>query len=246
MIFRAYILLCLGLLSCQIPQPAADFATDSMQHIDRMESDHARDAERKPAAVLEFFGIQPGMAVADVMAGDGYYTELLSRIVGPEGTVYCQNTSIPLRVFADAPLTARLANQRLANVMRLDMEFEDDGFPTDLDVAILVRFYHDFGWQKVDREAFNALMFASLKPGGVFGVIDHHAKAGAGISEGRSLHRIEADFLQKEIEAAGFVLEQQSSVLTNASDTLDWSIFDPEHEGRDTTSRFVYLFRKPL
>ena len=95
-------------------------------------------------------------------------------------------------------------------------------------------------------EAFNALMFASLKPGGVFGVIDHHAKAGAGISEGRSLHRVEADFLQKEIEAAGFVLEQESSVLTDASDTLDWSIFDPEHEGRDTTSRFVYLFRKPL
>jgi len=236
----------LGFLSCQLSQLTADYAADSMQHTDRLESDRARDEERKPAAVLEFFGVQPGMAVADVMAGDGYYTELLSRIVGPEGSVYCQNTSIPLRVFADAPLTERLANQRLANVVRLDMEFEDDGYPTNLDVAILVRFYHDFGWQEVDREAFNALMFASLKPGGVFGVIDHHAKAGAGISEGRSLHRVEADFLQKEIEAAGFVLEQESSVLTDASDTLDWSIFDPEHEGRDTTSRFVYLFRKPL
>lgn len=215
-------------------------------HVDRLESDRERDSERNPAAVLDFFGIKPGMAVADVMAGDGYYTELLSRIVGPEGTVYCQNTAIPLRVFAEAPLTARLAENRLPNVVRLDMEFTDDGYPTDLDAAILVRFYHDFGWQEVDREAFNALMFASLKPGGVFGVIDHHAKPGAGIGEGRRLHRIEADFLQAEIEAAGFVLVDQSMALTDATDTLDWSIFDPEHEGRDTTSRFVYLFKKPL
>ena len=215
-------------------------------HTDRLEADHARDAERNPVAVLDFFGIQPGMTVADVMAGDGYYTELLSRIVGSDGTVYCQNTAIPLRVFAEAPLTARLAGDRLPNVERLDMEFTDGGYPTNLDVAILIRFYHDFQWQEVDRKAFNELMFASLKPGGVFGVVDHHAKQGAGISEGKRLHRVEADFLQAEIEAAGFVLEDQSMVLTDATDTLDWSIFDPEHEGRDTTSRFVYLFRKPL
>lgn len=246
MIFRPCILLSLGLFSCQLPQPAEDFAANSMQHVERLESDFERDKERKPAEVLNFFEIQPGMNVADVMAGDGYYTELLSRMVGPSGNVYCQNTAIPLRVFADGPLTKRLANQRLPNVTRLDMEFEEDGFPTDLDVAILVRFYHDFQWQEVDRSAFNKLMYASLKPGGVFGVIDHHAKPGAGISEGKRLHRVEADFLQKEMEAAGFVLEKQSDMLINGSDTLDWSIFDPEHEGRDTTSRFVYFFRKPF
>jgi len=197
-----------------MPAQKSSRAAAAVANPERWHSDLERDAERKPAKVLEFFDIRPGMFVADVMAGDGYYTELLSNMVGPEGEVYCQNTSIPLRVFADAPLTARLADGRLGNVIRLDMEFEEDSFPMDLDAAILVRFYHDFGWQKVDRTAFNALMFASLKPGGIFGVVDHHAKQGAGISEGRRLHRIEADFLQTEIEAAGFVLEASSPVLT--------------------------------
>jgi len=236
----------LGLFSCQMPKPLSSDIVDAVSHPQRLQSDLARDAERKPAEVLSFFQIKPGMLVADVMAGDGYYTEILSRIVGPSGEVYCQNTSIPLRVFADAPLTARLEDSRLANVIRLDMEFSEEGFPSDLDAALLVRFYHDFGWQEVDRVAFNALMFQSLKPGGAFCVVDHHAKAGAGMSEGRRLHRVEANFLQQEVEAAGFVLESQSMLLTDPTDAMDWSIFDPEHEGRDTTSRFVYLFRKPL
>lgn len=218
----------------------------AITHPDRLQSDLTRDANRQPARILDFFDIKRGMKVADLMAGDGYYTEILSRAVGEKGQVYCQNTSIPLRVFADAPLTARLAGKRLANVVRLDTEFDDAGLPTDLDAAILIRFYHDFGWQKVDRKAFNELVFQSLKPGGVFGVVDHHAKEGAGITEGKNLHRVEAALVRKEIEAAGFVFEAESYVLINPDDALDWNIFSREHTGRDTTSRFVYLFRKPL
>jgi len=218
----------------------------SVAHPDRLASDHARDAERKPARILDFFDIKRGMQVADLMAGDGYYTEILSRAVGKDGVVYCQNTSIPLKVFADKPLTARLAEDRLPNVVRLDEEFADCTIPKGIDAAILVRFYHDFGWQEVDRAAFNKLVFERLKPGGVLGVVDHNAKEGAGITEGKRLHRIEADFMRKEIEAAGFVLEAESYVLTDPDDKLDWSIFDPAHAGRDTTSRFVHLYRKPL
>lgn len=88
----------------------------------RQPQDRRRDRTRKPVEVLDFFGIEPGMHVADVMAGDGYYTELLSDVVGPKGKVYCQNSSIPLRVFADRPLTKRLANARLPNVVRLDRD----------------------------------------------------------------------------------------------------------------------------
>lgn len=218
----------------------------AVAHPDRLASDLARDDNRQPDRVLDFFDIKRGMHVADLMAGDGYYTEILSRAVGAEGKVYCQNTEIPLRVFADKPLTARLADQRLPNVVRLDTEFDAVGLPENLDAAILVRFYHDFEWQEVDRAAFNSMVFAHLKPGGVFGVIDHHAKEGAGISEGKRLHRVEASLVQKELEAAGFVLEAESYLLTDAEDTMDWSIFAPDREGRDTTSRFVYLFRKPL
>lgn len=238
----------LAALLAQEPTPRHldDPITAAVQHSDRLASDLERDAERQPGRILDFFDIKPGMHVADVMAGDGYYTEILSRAVGVQGKVYCQNTAIPLKVFADKPLSERLKDGRLPNVVRLDTEFADSGLPEDLDAAILIRFYHDFGWQEVDRAAFNTLMFQSIKPGGVFGVVDHHAKKGAGIEEGRRLHRVEASFLRTEVEAAGFVLEAESYVLTDPEDAMDWSIFDPEHAGRDTTSRFVYLFRKPL
>jgi len=218
----------------------------AVSHPDRLQSDLKRDADRHPAQVLDFFDIKRGMKVADLMAGDGYYSEILARAVGKEGTVYCQNTSIPLKVFADKPLTARLADNRLPNVVRLDTEFADVGLPEDLDAAILVRFYHDFAWQEVDRKAFNQMVFLVLKPGAVFGVVDHRAAEGKGISGSRTLHRVEAALVKKEVEAAGFVLEAESYVLTDPQDTLDWNVFDRSHAGRDTTSRFVYLFRKPF
>jgi predicted methyltransferase len=252
---RMRFLLPITLLACAAIAGAAPMFLNSnvddpiaaaISHSERQQSDLARDDNRQPARILDFFDIKRGMKVADLMAGDGYYTEILSRAVGEKGQVYCQNTSIPLRVFADAPLTNRLADNRLANVIRLDTEFDDAGLPTDLDAAILIRFYHDFGWQKVDRKAFNELVFKSLKPGAVFGVVDHHSKEGAGISEGKSLHRVEASMVRQEIEAAGFVFEAESYVLINPDDALDWNIFSREHTGRDTTSRFVYLFRKPL
>lgn len=236
--------------SPKAPMRIDDPVADSVAHPERWEADLARDADRKPRRVLDFLDVKRGMRVADLMAGDGYYTELLSRAVGPAGGVYCQNTAIPLRVFADEPLTARLAGGRLPNVTRLDLEFEEcagpKGLPADLDAALLVRFYHDFEWQEVDRAAFNRLVFDRLRPGGAFVVVDHHAKPGAGISEGKRLHRVEASWLAAEVSAAGFVLEAESYALRDPADTLDWSIFDPEHAGRDTTSRFVYLFRKPL
>jgi predicted methyltransferase len=234
-------------LGLNTPSTVDDPVGQAVTHKDRLKSDSARDADRQPGRILDFFDIKRGQVVADLMAGDGYYTEILSRAVGEGGVVYCQNTAIPLRVFAEAPLTARLADDRLPNVVRLDTEFEESGLPDgELDAAILVRFYHDFGWQEVDRPGFNKVVFDSLKPGGVFGVVDHHAKVGAGISEGKRLHRVEASLVQAELEAAGFVLEAESYVLTDPTDPLDWSIFDPKHDGRDTTSRFVYLFRKPL
>ncbi len=237
---------CLGTATFIMQSPIDDPIEEAISHPERLQSDLGRDANRLPARVLDFFDIKRGMQVADLMAGDGYYTEILSRAVGDEGKVYCQNTSIPLRVFADAPLTARLADGRLRNVVRLDTEFDDSGLPEGLDAAILVRFYHDFGWQEVDRKAFNQLVFKVLKPGGVFGVVDHHAKEGAGISEGKRLHRVEASLVRQELEAAGFIFEAESYVLNNPDDSLDWNIFSREHTGRDTTSRFVYLFRKPL
>jgi len=241
-----YVLALLALPSPHRPE-VEDPVFAAIDDPDRLESDRTRDADRLPQRVLDFFDVKRGQVIADLMAGDGYYTELLARAVGPEGKVYCQNTRIPLERFADAPLTARLAEDRLPNVVRLDREFDDVGIPEgSLDAAILIRFYHDFGWQEVDRPAFNAMVFRALKPGGLFGVVDHHAKAGAGISEGRRLHRVEAALVREELETAGFVLEAESYALTDPADTLDWNIFDRSKPGRDRTSRFVHLYRKPL
>jgi predicted methyltransferase len=227
------------------PRAVVDPVRDSVLHSDRPAGDRARDADRRPRRVLDFFDVKPGMHVADLMAGDGYYTEMLSRVVGPTGRVYCQNTKIPLEVFAEKPLTARLSGGRLPNVERLDREFDDVGIPPGVDAALLVRFYHDFGWQQVDREGFNWLVFHLVKPGGVFGVVDHVAADGAGMDVGQSLHRVEPTLVRREIEAAGFRLEAESWALSNPDDAHDWNIFRGGGRGRDRTDRFVYLFRRP-
>lgn len=220
----------------------------SYVHPDRPADDRRRDPNRRPDRVLDFFDIKRGMRVADLMAGDGYFTEILARAVGPGGHVYCQNTAIPLRVFADEPLSARLARLEeggVENVTRLDREFDDSGLPEGLDAAILIRFYHDFEWQEVDRPAFNQLVFRVLAPGAVFGVVDHQAASGAGITGSKSLHRVEGALVREEVEAAGFQFEAQSYVLANPEDTHDWNIFRDGAVDRDRTDRFVYLFRKP-
>jgi len=217
----------------------------AVAHPDRPERDRARDATREPKRVLDFFDVKRGMHVADIQAGGGYYTEILSRAVGEHGHVHCQNNKWPTKYYG-AELDARLADDRLPNVTRLDRELDDPGFPSGLDAAILIRFYHDFGWMDVDRERFNAMVFGILKPGAVFGVVDHHALEGAGLSEGQRLHRVEAGFVAQEVEAAGFVLEAESYVLRNPDDTRDWNIFDDDAKHRDATDRFAYLFRKPV
>lgn len=247
---KSSLLICiaaLSLTSSSYDRVIDDPFAEAMKSTDRIESDKARDPQRKPGRVLDFFGIKRGMHVADVMAGDGYYTEIISKVVGDAGRVYCQNTAIPLRVFAEKPLTERLAREGFDNVTRLDTEFDENhGFPEGLDAAILVRFYHDFGWQEVDRENFNNLIFSVLKPGGTFGVLDHTAADGKGISQGKSLHRVEPALVREEIEAAGFVLEAESFLLKNPDDEHDWNIFTDGGKRRDTTDRFIYLFRKPL
>jgi predicted methyltransferase len=232
--------------------PEAERSTTVPGHIaravaapERPEADRQRDADRHPGEVLAFFGIAPGMQVADLMAGTGYYTEILSRAVGPEGKVYAQNNRFVLERFADEPLTERLARPGVDNVIRLDRELESPGLPDGLDAAIMIRFYHDMYWQKTDRKEFNRAVFAALKPGGVFGVVDHHAPAGTGFEHVLDLHRVEADLVMKEILASGFVFDGASDVLANPDDTRDWNIFADDAARRDQTDRFVFRFRKP-
>jgi len=228
--------------------PVPAYIAAAVSAPDRSADDRALDAGRKPGEMLAFFGIQPGMRVAEIGAGAGYTSELLSRVVGPSGKVYAQNSPMILEKYANLPWSARLSKPILSNIVRADREFDDPLPPeaTDLDAVLCVLFYHDTVWIGTDRAKMNKAIFASLKHGGVYGIVDHSAAPGAGLSAVKTLHRIEEKTLQTEIEQAGFQLVAEASFLRNPSDTRDWSD-SPKVAGerRGTSDRFVLKFQKP-
>lgn len=215
---------------------------------DRSAADKALDAGRFPAETLAFFDIRPGMRVAELGAGGGYTTELLARTVGPTGRVYGQNPKLMLERFAEKPWSERLAKPVNAPVVRVDREFDDPLPPeaVNLDAVLIVLFYHDTVWLGTDRAAMNAAVFRALKPGGIYGVIDHSARAGTGTSDTKTLHRVEESVVVAEIEKAGFVLDSTSPFMRNPADPRDWNA-SPSAAGekRGTADRFVLKFRKP-
>lgn len=215
---------------------------------DRTDADRALDAGRHPAETLAFFGIGKGMRVAELGAGGGYTAELLARIVGPTGKVYGQNSPLILERYAAKPWADRLAWPVNGGIQRVDRDFDDPLPPeaSDLDAVVLILFYHDTVWMDVDRARMNAAIFRALKPGGVFGIVDHSARAGSGLGDVKTLHRIEESVVVKEVEAAGFRLRAEATFLRNPNDTRDWNDSPREAAARRGTSdRFVLRFVKP-
>jgi len=240
----------------KVAPPASDVAVPApvraaVDAADRSDRDRALDAARKPDLTLAFFGIRPGMKVAEIGAGLGYTSELLARVVGPTGKVYAQNSPMILDLFANGPWTERLAKPALTslgNVVRLDREF-DDPFPPEakyLDAVLDVLFYHDTVWLGVDRAKMNHEVFAALRPGGVYGIVDHSGLPGSGLSAVKTMHRIEEKTLRDEVEQAGFRFVAEASFLRNPQDTRDWND-SPKEAGarRGSSDRFVLKFEKP-
>ncbi len=217
----------------------------------RPAADRARDESRQSAAVLNFFRITPGMTVLDLWSGGGYYTELLSYVVGSSGRVVAHNNT-PYLDFAKDDLSVRFAPGRLPNVERLLAENNQLTLPAGrFDAVLMTNVYHDIyfvdekaGWPRIDGPKLLAEVFRSLKPGGVLGVTDHAAVPGSPPETGGTLHRIDPALLKREIIAAGFVLEAESDVLVNPEDDRTKSAFDPSVKGR--TNQVVLRFRKPL
>ncbi len=216
----------------------------------RTEADRARDAGRKPAEVLEFFGIQPGMTVLDMYSGGGYYTEMLSHIVGPEGSVIAHSNQA-YAGFVGEEATNRYANNRLGNVEILMAENNELALPNaSFDAIMMVLAYHDIyyvdpdnGWPEIDGPRFVETLYNGLRPGGILAVVDHSAAPGSPSETGNTLHRIDPDIVTAELEAAGFVLEAKSDVLRNMDDDHSVNMGAPEVRGK--TDRFVFRFRKP-
>ncbi|MGH8223867.1 MAG: class I SAM-dependent methyltransferase [Woeseiaceae bacterium] len=214
---------------------------------DRPTEDKARDAGRKPADVIAFLGIEPGMRVLDVIAAGGYYTEVLSIAVGEDGQVVAHNTDRVLEMregINEKTLSARLADNRLPNVIRLNRNF--DGItPADgpFDAAITALNFHDIyngaGGADAARDVLLTIR-SVLRPGGVFGIIDH---AGSADQDNAALHRVEIDKAIETAEAAGFVVEARSDLLGNPADDHTQGVFA---EGlRGNTDRFLLRLRKP-
>jgi predicted methyltransferase len=215
---------------------------------DRDPEDRKLDAGRKPAELLAFAGIKPGMKVADLAAGGGYTTELLVRTVGPTGTVYGQNSQVLIDKFLDKPWSARLAKPVNKGVVKVTRDFDDPLPPEakDLDAVIFVLFYHDTFWMKTDQAKMNAAIFKALKPGGVYVIVDHSGRPGTGVSEVQSIHRIEESVVRMEVPKAGFKLAADASFLKNPDDKRDWNTAPfAAAEKRGTSDRFVLKYVKP-
>jgi predicted methyltransferase len=211
----------------------------------RPEADRARDEGRKPADVVAFLGIEPGMTVIDLIAASGYYTEVLALAVGPDGRVYAQNNRFVLEMREganDKAMTGRLADGRLPNVERLDREMDALGLePGSMDAALTALNFHDIynGRGPDAAQAFLATVYALLAPGGVFGLIDHSG----GVADDEALHRIEESQAIAAAQQAGFSVEAASDVLRNPDDDRTGGVFDPALRGH--TDRFVLRLRKP-
>jgi predicted methyltransferase len=230
------------------PIPAAQIPADVSAAInspERPAADKALDAGRRPDQIMTFYGIKPGMKVADIFAGGGYMTELFARIVGPSGTVYSQNGPFPAQFKKTEDIwNERLKEPALKNVVKVSKPFDAPDLlpvpPDSLDAVIIHLNYHDLVGFKLNRENVNAAVFKALKPGGIYGIVDHSAKPGSGDTATTTLHRIDEDFLIKDVEKAGFRLSAASSALRHPEDDRTWLVF--KHRGE--TDRFMLKFTK--
>ncbi len=234
-----------------VAAPAAEVRADvraALDAPDRTAADRALDPQRRPGEVVTFFRIERGQRVADLFAGGGYTSEVLARVVGPDGRVFSQNNRFAIDRFANAPWTARLATPAMRNVVRVEREFDDPLPPeaTDLDAVLSVLVYHDSVWLNADRAAMNRAVFRALRAGGVYGIIDHSAAEGHGTADAQTLHRIEERVVVEEVTAAGFRLDARSDLLRNPADPRDWNS-SPREAGarRGQSDRFMLRFVKP-
>ena len=207
------------------------------------------DAARKPALSVVFSGAKPGDRIADVMSGNGYFTRILSDVVGPSGRVYAYIPSEQIAHCSPSEIAGTKAiavDQSYRNVTLLTGSLAEFRPPEKLDLVWMSQSYHDLHNSflgPANVTALNKTIFEALKPGGVFLVIDHVAQAGSGLRDTETLHRIDPIRMKNEIEEAGFVLEAQSDALRNADDDHKLAIFDPSIRGR--TDQVLFRFRKP-
>ena len=212
----------------------ADFR-DVLRRVDRIAGELELDEARKPHEVLAFYGVKSGDKVADLWAGRGYYTAILSEVVGPEGLVYTVNPN------SRDEINQRWKAPKFANVRVADGPFDKLALPQDgsLDFVLIHLNYHDV--DPAVRGAMNKRILASLKRGATYAVVDHSAKDGTGNDANKTLHRIDKQQVIKEVTAAGFTLGREGDMLRKPEDPRDFNV----NKERNKDDRFVLAFLKP-
>lgn len=211
----------------------------------RTDEDRARDEARMTAETLSFTGVQPGWKVGDMIIGGGYFTRIFSAAVGPGGHVTAWQPAEFIGFQASYAEAADAADQ-LSNVDVIRSPIGAPEFPSGLDLVFTAQNYHDLHLEPFPADTaakVNAAVFAALKPGGRYVIIDHYAVDGSDLSVADSLHRIDHDAVVAEVEAAGFVYAGEAAALWNDDDPRTASVFDESIRGR--TSQFMIAFRKP-
>lgn len=230
---------------------AGDLYEAAVAHAGRPAADLERDALDHPADILRLAAIKPGMKVADLLAGDGYYSELLSYIVGPRGHVLLINNAA-FDHWSNNGWEPRIADKRLPNVEHRTVDLNHMELPAaSLDAIFLVKVYHDLywvdaahetPWPQIDTSSVLDQVVRALKPGGTLVIVDHSAKPGTGKTAAGSLHRIDEAYARHDWESHGLKLVSSSNVLRKPEDARDKISYKGPMLGK--TDRFVLVFHK--
>lgn len=224
-------------------QGAPAYVTAAVADAARPTENRADDAVRKPATVISFATVKPGDVVGEIRPGGGYYTRILSRVVGAKGKVYALDSaerlqSNPDRMARSAAVIAEGGYDNVVIATPPFAAFDQVGEP--LDVVWTTDSYHDMinGQTPEEMAAFNKGVFRALKPGGIYFILDHAAQVGTGFTATDTIHRIDPEAVKQQVLAAGFTLDAESDALILAED-------DRTTRGQFENSQFMLRFRKP-
>jgi predicted methyltransferase len=224
----------------EVPKGTPAYVAKAVASPARTAEQTARDANRKPAEVLTLSGVKPGDQVVEFASFGQYFTTMLSDIVGPKGKIYMYDLPYTEKRAGEASRTFVAAHPNAKYEL---VDYNALMLPQNVDIVFNVLYYHDLPLNNIDTASLNKRIFAALKPGGVFFIVDHNAAPGSGTRDTKTLHRIDPAIIKQEVTAAGFELVEESKLLAHAGDDHTQMVFSPGLRG--LTDQTIFKFRRP-